>query len=574
MAEALLIFAAKGILERLLSLAKDQIDSKINNQINLACSFKKDLEELCGTLEIIQAMLHDAENRKITSKVTMVWLKNLKAVICDAENVLDELAYEALRRKIEVQNSILNSILNKVRNWISLSNPFSFRSEMANKVKDINTQFEIIGKQARDIGLRPAEQLIGAINYEPREFRLTHPFIDDKQVVGRDGDVSAVVDMLLGSDVEGDLPVTAIVGMAGLGKTTLAQAVYKKVKDLNNFEERMWICVSDDFKAVRLLNEMVQSLTGDKSETPNIEGVVRKLTGKLNGKKYLLILDDVRNKHPNLWVDLRNSLIGIGGSKKSRILVTTRSMDVVLAMRTSPSCTHQLTTLSEADCLAMFRKRAFASGGPRESQTLLDIGRRMVEKCKGVPLAINSLGGLLYSKLNEQEWESIEKSETWSLLENEKGIFSVLRLSFDHLASPSLKQSFAYCSIFPKDHVILKDELIQLWMSVGYLKSSPGGKVEMENLGNEYFHILLRNSLFQEVKFDEYNNITSCKMHDLVHDLALRVSQGTCLTLGASEEENYSDVQHLSFFTKETQLDLSKENVEKLRTLLLKGHLP
>lgn len=137
MAGAFLISAAEGIVESLLSQAKDLISNKINNQINLASSFTEDLEDLSQTLEIIHALLHDADqNRKKTSATMLVWLKNLKAVICDAEDLLDELAYEALRRKIEVQDSMMN----KVRNVISLSNPISFRLEMAEKIKDINTR--------------------------------------------------------------------------------------------------------------------------------------------------------------------------------------------------------------------------------------------------------------------------------------------------------------------------------------------------------------------------------------------------------------------------------------------------
>lgn len=93
--------------------------------------------------------------------------------------------------------------------------------------------------------------------------------------------------------------------------------MYEAEKVLKNFgDERIWISVSDDFKVRRLLNEMLQSLIGDKFETPNIEGIVRKLREKLNGKKILVVLDDVWNTNPNLWVDLRNSLIGIGGSKE------------------------------------------------------------------------------------------------------------------------------------------------------------------------------------------------------------------------------------------------------------------
>ncbi|XP_058191998.1 putative disease resistance protein RGA3 [Rhododendron vialii] len=567
MAEALLLLTAKGILKGLLSLATNQI----NNQINLAWGFKKDLEKLLERLEIIQALLLDVENRKITSHTMMTWLKKLKDAICHAENVLDELAYEGLRRKIEAHNRKRN----KVRDLFTLSDPLSFRFKMANKVNDINELLDRICKAANDVGLKPAEQLNDAI-VEPSEFRTTLPFIGDTQVVGRDGDVKVVVDMLPDSNVEGELPVIAFVGMAGLGKTTLAQVVYKEEKVLKNFsEERIWICVSDDFKVGRLLNEMVQSLPGDKCETPNIEAIMRMLRQKLNGKKYLLVLDDVWNTKPDLWENLRNSLVEIGGSKESKILVTTRSMEVVEAMRTFPSCTHPLTPLSKADCWTMFKKIAFSNRGPSETRTLVDIGRRLVEKCKGVPLAIKSLGGLLYSKQDEQEWESIEKSEIWSLLENENGILPILRLSFDHLPSSSLKRSFALCSIFLKDQVIIKDYLIQLWMGLGYLQPSSRGKVEMEELGNQYFNILLRNSLFQEEKYDEYNNITSCKMHDLVHDLALYVSQGNCLTLEASEVKNNPDVEHLSLFLgEEIRLDILEENLEKLRTLFLTGDLP
>ncbi|XP_058193124.1 putative disease resistance protein RGA4 [Rhododendron vialii] len=301
MIPSVLISAAKGILNGLLPLAI--------NQINLAWGFKKDLEKLHERLEIIQALLYDAENQKIISHTMMAWLKKLKAAICDAENVLDELAYEALRRKIEVHDRKRD----KVRHLFTHSDPLSFHFKMANKVNNINKLLDRICKAANDVGFRPAEQPNDAI-VQPRECMMSQPFIDHTQVVGRDGDVKVVVDMLLGSYVEDDLPVVAIVGIPGLGKTTLAQVVYKEAKVTKNFCARMWICVSDDFKVERLLNDMEQSLTGDKSETHSIEGVVRKLRQKLNGKKYLLVLDDVWNTKPDLWVDLRCSLVGIGGS--------------------------------------------------------------------------------------------------------------------------------------------------------------------------------------------------------------------------------------------------------------------
>ncbi|CAL5379900.1 unnamed protein product [Camellia sinensis] len=318
MAAPVVISAAQVILNNFIPLASEQI--------KLEWGFKEDLETLRRRLILIQSLLSDAENQRITSASMREWLKNLKLVTCDAENVLDEFAYEALRRKLEVKNRMRN----KVRNLFSLSNPLAFRLKMAHKVKDINSMLDLICKEANDIGLKPADQLLNAAstNVKPRDlnFRLTHPFVDDSQVVGRDGDVSTMIDMLIGSyDSGDDLSIIAIVGMGGMGKTTLGQLVYKNKKVVKYFgDQRIWICVSNDFVVKRSLNEMVQSLTRNQCEMENIEGIVRMLQEKLYGKEYLLVLDDVWNEIADKWECMRNSLLGIGGSKGSKIIATTR----------------------------------------------------------------------------------------------------------------------------------------------------------------------------------------------------------------------------------------------------------
>lgn len=294
----------------------------------------------------------------------------------------------------------------------------------------------------------------------------------EAEAVGREEDVNVVIEMLLGSDIEDGPSVIAIVGMGGLGKTTLAQLVYKNEKVVNNFgDERMWVSGFVDFNVKRVLNEMLKSLTGVKSKSHDIQGIVRELREKLEGKRYLLVLDDVWSGSLGKWECLRDSLLEMGGSKGSKIVVTTRSMEVVSGMINFPTLTHQLSPLSPSDSWAMFTKGVFANGGPIETQPLVDIGKRIVEKCNGVPLKIKSIASLLYCRHSEDEWRSI-MNNIWSSFENgwvsiknneicssfgnENRILKKLSSTFNQLPL-DLKLCFAYSSVFPKGADIKRD---------------------------------------------------------------------------------------------------------------------
>ncbi|XP_028070223.1 disease resistance protein RGA2-like [Camellia sinensis] len=240
------------------------------------------------------------------------------------------------------------------------------------------------------------------------------------------------------------------------------------------------------------------------------------------------------------------------------------------------SRTHRLVGLSNDDSWTIFRQKAFARGGPQETPNLVVVGQRIVKRCGGVPLAVKTLGGLMHSKKNEHDWLSIERSEIWNSSQKINGtdIFPSLRLSFDHLPSPSLRQCFAYCSIFPKDFFIERTNLIELWMAQGYLQPTKGSDMLMEDVGNNYFDVLLWNFLLQAVPKDGYGTIVGCKMHDLVHNFALHISKNYCSTSKATEVSDISHVQHLSLVSSEEEVSLISEfGFQKLRTLFLSGIL-
>ena len=291
----------------------------------------------------------------------------------------------------------------------------------------------------------------------------------------------------------------------------------------------------------------------------------------MQGKRYLLILDDVWNENFEKYDSLRSSLLGINQNNGNKIIVTTRIRYVAEIMRAS--FIYSLRELSQDECWLLFKKKAFAN--ERIPPVLEAIGREIAKRCKGNPLAASVLGGMMQFKEDESEWLSIQNSKTWGSIDYFDGVNTILKLSFDHLPTPSLKKCFAYCSIFPKDFVIEKKLPVQLWMAEGFLQTSKGSFSVMEDIGNKYFDFLLANSLFQDLQKDFCGDITRCKMHDLVHDLALSVSKLETLHLNecwGCDIYVSCDIRHLSLISDDHTthaFSLSKDRKRRLRTVFL-----
>ncbi|GMI78130.1 hypothetical protein like AT3G14470 [Hibiscus trionum] len=504
------------VISAAVEVALSKAISILEDPINLAWDFKAQLNKLRSSLALTRAFLQDADRRQLDEPVAVkLWLEQLSDIASKADDVLDELAYEHLRRKVDTRKRT------QISNFFSSKNPLAFTLKMAKKVKNISQSIKDVNREATELGLQQRVQLSASVSGGVGGG--THSLVDSSRVVGREADVRRVVDILIGSTTHQTLSIASIVGMGGLGKTTLAKSVCNNDKVQNHFKTIIWICVAESFDVRRILVEMLESLTRKACEIKNQDVVLREIQKELKEKSFLLVLDDVWDEDIKNWEDLKGSLQGINESKQSWILVTSRSENVAIVRETPPDHRHHLKAVIDEECWSIIKERAF--GNSSVSPDLEAIGKDIAHRCGGVPLVATVIGGTMCNKWDRDEWLSLRDSSLWGSLEKNEGIVRVLRLSFDRLSSPSLRQCFAYCSIFPKDFRIEREQLIQLWMAQGFLQQPKGSsQLTLEDICNEYFNDLLSNSLLQDVEKDFCGCITSCKMHDLVHDLALSVS--------------------------------------------------
>ncbi|KAH0992606.1 hypothetical protein GBA52_004089 [Prunus armeniaca] len=270
---------------------------------------------------------------------------------------------------------------------------------------------------------------------------------------------------------------------------------------------------------------MLESLNPSKANVrENQDALLKHLQEELKGKKYLLVLDDVWNDDSTQWNDLMDRLLKLDSARGSTIIVTTRSANVAsISEKKLPR--QDLELLSPDECWSILKRAACSDGSSDIPHDLERIGREIAKNCEGLPLTAKVLGGILRFKKTPAEWSKVW-NRIWDLLKTEDTIMSILKLSFDNLESPALKQCFSYCSAFMKDAEMERDDLIQLWMAQGFLHPfAEKSNLEMEDIGNEYFDILFQSSLFQNATVDDDGIVTECMMHDLVHDLAERVSE-------------------------------------------------
>uniref|UniRef100_A0A0D9Y9T3 Uncharacterized protein n=1 Tax=Oryza glumipatula TaxID=40148 RepID=A0A0D9Y9T3_9ORYZ len=441
-----------------------------------------DLQRLKRLLSRIQATLDDAEEQGLQDNYVKLWLKELKDLAGDAKDVLDDYRYELLQSQVQERQGDYPC---KRKH---LDKDEEDDDSINERINDITNRFEEISRDRAALQLRAEDGQKIAGRGDWLKSQPTSHLLDESLVFGRIDEKENIVESVLSQSMKPGIVVLPIVGMGGIGKTTVAQMVYNDVRVRKHFEHSGWIHVSPTFDVLRLTTAIAKSLTKRNCSFKQLSLVHDVLLNKLAGKKLFFVLDDVWNECESSWHDLIHPL---SYAQTVTILVTTRSKEVArLAGTVKP---FYLTAIPNDDCWLLFQHYAFGKQCVDKKSSLVHIGKKILHKCGGLPLAVKSVGCLLRSKTDENTWMEILESELWELGEKDD-IFPALRLSYYRLPT-RLKPCFLLCSLYPTYLGFTKDEMVDLWIAQDYVDST-GGKTR-QDVGNEYFDELHARSLIE-----------------------------------------------------------------------------
>ncbi|ERM99585.1 hypothetical protein AMTRI_Chr10g5790 [Amborella trichopoda] len=536
----------------------EKLGEHLEKNLTLLLEVEGDVQWIKDELESMRVFLKSADKKSDTNEALDAWVRQVRDVAYDAEDALDEFI---LRMEGTEQLNGCIECLISLAHFVEI---LRIKHEVGTKIRSIKERAREIFARRTRFNLEK-EEMTSNITSSGQESPLANSYsVEDEHLEG----IGKKVQMLEGWLVDGDLQVKviSILGMGGLGKTTLAKRIYNMENIRKHFNCCAWVTVSQQFTKIEILNSILKGFSQsheDEIDEGNLRG---KIHACLQDKRYLLVLDDVWSE--DVWGWVHTMFPGLVNG--SRFLITTRIAEVASPMHVR-SMIYSLEPLSKEEAWSLFCKKAFwIEDGNTCPLDLEEEGRQIVKECDGLPLAIVAIGSMMSKKAKTSvEWAKIRRSLAWELNNHPylEGVRGILSLSFKDLV-PLLKYCFFYCCLFPEDFKIRRSKLIRLWVAEGFIEGHEG--MTKEEVAGDYFKELLDRNLIHVAKISTSGQVKACRVHDVVRKLGLSLSQKETFGVFQDGRDRKFDKKTRRIAILNSTLCSSAEmEISHLRTLLL-----
>ncbi|XP_074565026.1 putative disease resistance RPP13-like protein 1 [Curcuma longa] len=541
-------------VERYLGKLSDFIEGEIGKVIGV----EEELKKIHDKLLRISPYIQDAEKKRRRNPVINSWVKELKDIMYDAEDIL-ELCLIEDGRLLAAHPCSCSGVHSPISLLASCFQRCKFRRDIWNKIKKVNDRLEAI----KEVNTLVPGGLVAAQNNSVRT-STTSPAFVATDIVGTQIEEAAQNLILKMEHSKKNCSVFGISGMGGIGKTTLAKKIFDNDEMVKKqFKKQVWLHVSKDYSEIDILKQVLRGIGGHDDGVQSKAEIEGKIAPLLS-ESLLLVLDDIWSA--NVWMKLLRNVILNKPSCRSVILFTTRDENVGRAMRAD--FVHHVEKMHEDSGWELIRKIVFGDVEDVIISELKEVGMEIVRKCDGLPLAVKVMAGvLLHKERTKREWKKVVESDLWSIEEIDAKLSNALYLSYEDLPS-HLKQCFLSCAFY-RD-ISFRSDIIRLWVSEGFVIEQ--SKNLMENIAEGYYKELIARNLLQIT--ERFSNAYEFGMHDVLRSFGQKLMEDEGILVNDvqfTSTKSLTKIRRLSISTQGDVLSLPNVIIEQkcLRALHL-----